>query len=276
MAPIRALRSPARGSSRGRPVGRTAGKLVVPPQQGVPAENRRNWALVAALLAALATVVASIGGLFYNAQTIRQSTVQAQQADRAQASERFSRSVEQLGSTSEPVRIGALYAFGGLMRDSPRDQLSIVEILSSFVRLEADGRRLGQGLANDPPADVLAALRVLDSQPRPRSELTSNGDVVRWPSMMLSGVGLRNVNLSGTSLREADLEYAHFVHVEMLEIDLSGSNLRSTTWVRPSLVAATLASADLTFANLYRGGTHSSEPGGRSPGLHRPRRDGAR
>jgi len=210
--------------------------------------------LLAAFVAAVATLIASIGGLFYNAQTVRQATVQAELADRAQAAERFSRSVEQLGSASAPVRTGAVYSFGALMRDSPKDQLSIVEILSGFVRMQARQQgRLGQGDDGRAPSDVLAALTVLDTQPRPRRQVTARGSVLTWPSMMLSRVELRRVSLRETSMREADLELAHFTDVDFFETDLSGTNLRSTSWVNPSLTGATLVGADLTYANLFRG-----------------------
>ena len=209
---------------------------------------------MAAFLAAVATVIASIGGLFYNAQTVRQATAQAQLADRAQAAERFSRSVEQLGSASEPVRIGAVYAFGALMRDSSEDRFSIVEILSDFVRMRARQEgRLGEGRDRRAPADVLAALGVLDAQPRPRRQVTASGAVLTWPSMMLTRIELRRVSLRETSMREADLELAHFSDVDFFSTDLTGSDLRSTSWVNPSLTAAILVGADLTSANLYKG-----------------------
>lgn len=215
--------------------------------------SRPNWALIAGLLAAIATLVASLGGLYYNAQTVRQATVQAQLTDRAQASERFSRSIEQLGSTSEPIRTGAIYTFGGLMRDSPTDQQAIVEILSSYIRSNATSGRISRADAPDAPADVLAALAVLDGQPRPRRHVLPNGSVVEWPSMRLSRIELRRVWLREISIREADFENAHFTDVDFFETDLSGSNLRSTSWGRASLTAATLKDADLSYASLPRG-----------------------
>jgi hypothetical protein len=99
------------------------------------------------VIAAIATLLASLGGLWFSGQSSRQATDQARQATEqsrqaqgAQASERFSRSVEQLGSAIITVRIGAVYSFARLMRDSNDDQQAIGEILSSFVRLQMEAQ----------------------------------------------------------------------------------------------------------------------------------------
>lgn len=186
------------------------------------------------MLGAAATFLASLGGLYFSAQTARQ-------AAQAQASERFSRSVEQLGSESIAVRVGAVYAFGHLMRDSREDQQAIVEILSSFIHLQAEQQPPPPKKETRPaPVDILAALRVLDEQPRPLA-LTSGGTgptVER--SMFLDGVDLSGLELAGISMRSAD----------MSGMKLTGANLRVTNLSDSLMYSADLSGADLSSADL--------------------------
>jgi hypothetical protein len=48
--------------------------------------------------------------------------------------ERFSKSVEQLGSNDISVRIGGIYALERIAKDSPKDHWTIMEVLTAFVR----------------------------------------------------------------------------------------------------------------------------------------------
>ena len=95
----------------------------------------------------------------------------------------------------------------------------------AFIRLKAQSGPLGRGGSSTPLGDVDAALRVLDSQPRPRRQLTPEGTTVEWPSMMLSDVPIRRVDLFGVSLRDADFAHSTFDNVLLSESDLSGANL---------------------------------------------------
>src|SRR4051812_10346009 len=53
---------------------------------------------------------------------------------RGQATERFTRAVDQLGSDKLDVRLGGIYALEQLAFDSEREHESIMEILSAYVR----------------------------------------------------------------------------------------------------------------------------------------------
>lgn len=232
-------------------------------------------AVIAAVATAIATLIASIGALYYNGQASQQATEQAHQATEqaqrqfqqaqaaqrqvrvaqrqvrvAQTSERFSRSVEQLGSKTPAVRIGAAYSFGRLMRDSRLDQQVITRILSSFIRAQA---RQARAVPNGQkyrltPLDILAALTVLDAQPRPRSHTSPDGTDVTWPSMYLYGVDLRRFALKFAFMREASLRAAM----------LSGANLHGTRLDGADLRGAHLDGADLTHANLTGAKLHGA------------------
>lgn len=182
-----------------------------------------------------------------SAQTARQSTAQSHQAEAAQTTERLSRSVEQLGSDAIAVRIGAVYAFARLMRDAPSDQQAIVEILSSFIRVQAaqappppKGRTL-----RSPPPDLLAAFRVLDDQPTPSSRRNADGTTTTWPSMLLSRVDLHSFDMTSVALRGADLSFANMSDTQWVGAKLNNANLAFARLDR-----AELGGADLTGAHL--------------------------
>lgn len=218
-----------------------------PANTGPERSHTPRWAAGAAVLGALATLVAALGGLYFNAQATRQATV-------GQTSERFSRSLDQLASQDRAVRTGAIYAFGGLMRDSPDDRQAIVEILSSYIKDK--GHELPKPGQNqhyaEPPADLLAAIKVLDQQPQPRVHVAADGTRTTWPSMHLQGVELFHLALSGVSMRQADLRYSMLAISDLDGADLSGSNLEGATLGDAVLADARLTGANLRGADLFR------------------------
>ncbi|MFM7790796.1 MAG: pentapeptide repeat-containing protein, partial [Microcystis panniformis] len=48
--------------------------------------------------------------------------------------ERFSKAVEQIGNTKEEVVIGGIYSLERIAKDSPKDQWTIMEVLTSYIR----------------------------------------------------------------------------------------------------------------------------------------------
>jgi uncharacterized protein YjbI with pentapeptide repeats len=206
------------------------------------------WPIRAAVIGATAALLATLGGLYFSGQAVRQSTEQARQTQVAQASERFSRSVEQLGADTVAMRIGGVYSFARLMRDSQTDQEAIVEILSAFVRIQATQAKHPhqRGPRQPAPPDLLAALKVLRGQPQP-PPLTQVGVL---PSMLLeevdfSGFDLTSVNLDGAVLLHANLSWTAMAGASLVEVDLRSSNL-----VQVNLIGAKLSSADLRQAHL--------------------------
>jgi hypothetical protein len=264
------------------------------PRQSSDSSSHNQWTtltvVITAGITAVTALIATGAGMYFNADASKQATQQAdQQARQAQAaqrqvqaaqtqervtqtSERFSRSVEQLGSHSIAVRIGAVYSFGRLMRDSTDDQQAIVEILSSFIRLRApqvDAVQKNQKTRVIPP-DMLAALTVLDAQPLPRTHTSPDGTRAKWPSMHLDGVNLAwfdfhgiamsganlsganlsGANLSGANLNHAELISARLLHAELISARLLHANLFGADLTHAYLFDANLTGADLTDANL--------------------------
>jgi uncharacterized protein YjbI with pentapeptide repeats len=211
------------------------------------------WATRAAVIAAVATLLASVGGLVFSGLSTRAATEQSRQVQTAQASERFSRSVEQLGSSSMTVRIGAVYSFGRLIRDSDADQQTIDQVLSSFVRIQTAAARsaaIREGQENPvPPADLLAAFTVLDQQKDP-SDSTSDARAPMWHSMLLHDVDLSSFNLMKVEMRKSDLSFAHLAGAYLSSAKLNGADLSSADLTGAHLDSADLSSAHLNLANL--------------------------
>lgn len=207
------------------------------------------------MIAAVATLLATIGALYYNAQSSRQATEQANQAQVAQASERFSRSVEQLGSSSVTVRIGAVYSFGRLMRDSNGDQRAIIEILSSFIRLRAAQTPGKRNPGAPTPTDIDAALVVLAHQPKPKvpgllQDVNFSG--LHLAGADLSGANLKSADLAGANLAGADLPGADLTDATLTGVDLTGVDLTDANLTGDDLTSANLTDATLTSVYLTR------------------------
>nr|WP_202867935.1 hypothetical protein [Kribbella pittospori] len=131
-------------------------------------------------------------------RTARQSTAQSCQAEAAQTSERFSRSVEQLGSDAIAVRIGAVCAFANLMRDGaarPAGDRGNSQRLHPVPGCAgtAEGRN-----SSTVAGRLVAAFRVLDDQLTPRSRENADGTTKTWPSMLLSRADLHGFDLLRT------------------------------------------------------------------------------
>ncbi|MFE5191612.1 hypothetical protein [Streptomyces sp. NPDC056628] len=68
-----------------------------------------------------------------------------------QVTDRYSAAVANLGADSMDVRLGGIYALQRIMEDSPRDQPSMVAVLSTYVRNHAKKR---DGAVTKPGTDV--------------------------------------------------------------------------------------------------------------------------
>ncbi|MFD8534145.1 pentapeptide repeat-containing protein [Streptosporangium canum] len=185
----------------------------------VEAVNSARHTLVQAVtgLVVIGGVVFTALGLWYTAQTLN-TTQQGQITDR------YTKAIEQLGSTKSDVRLGGIYALQRLTTDSTRDRDSIRNVLSAFVR-NHDGCALQPGEKTPPercsdagedngsyvrlPADVVAALTIAPTL----AAFAESGDVIdradfsfsRFPKADLIGAKLRGADLRGANLSGADL-----------------------------------------------------------------------
>ncbi len=208
--------------------------------------SRRNFILelIRLIIASLSTSATIFGGsiLFLNFS----------QGENRLITERFTRSIEQLGNKEETIRIGGIYALERIANDSPRDGWTIMEVLSSFVRGKQSIK--GQGLDGLPTirTDSQAALTVIN---RRQTDLES---VSQYLDLSLSnlteanlvGANLDRAKLSNSALIKADLRGASLNLANLSHANLHGANLTKVQLERANLIQADLSNTNLSSANL--------------------------
>ena len=202
--------------------------------------------------------VAAVAALAFTGQQARQSADairdQLRIAEEGQATERFSRAVSQLGDGSPDVRIGGIYGLERMMRDSPADQQSIVEILCAFIRSHRPLRRPGEQEPPLPP-DVQAGLTVIarrdarndDRRPDLSKTELAGADLGR---ASLDGAILEGANLAGAQLGSATLRGANLLGVDLQGVDAQGAHLQGANLTNAKLGGANLIFVELPDADL--------------------------
>jgi Pentapeptide repeats (8 copies) len=177
----------------------------------------------------------------------RDQAIQDRQLTRqGQASERFTRAIDQLSSSRMETRIGGIYALDQIAEQSPEaNTVPVGEVLLAWLN--------GRPRPNPPPdtavrehaPDIQAALSVLTE--RRYVSIVAN-------RLNLRGLGLGGADLFGAHLAGANLFGAHLFGAHLFGAHLFGANLRD---------------ADLGDANL-RGGPGRREPARRGLGRRGP------
>jgi hypothetical protein len=186
------------------------------------------------------------------------------QADRqGQVTDRYTRAIDQLGQASAELRVGGIYALERIARDSVTDRLTIMEVLTTFIRLHAP---LTPGTEERrPPPDLAARLAAARSMPQPppmrdrappiQAAITVLG---RMPSAgekrsrgWLARVDLVNCDFGHSDLADADLHYSDLSQSFLVGADLRRADLTGVWLVRAWLAGARLHQADLRSAVLW-------------------------
>jgi hypothetical protein len=164
--------------------------------------------------------------------------------------------MEEVTKPNLEVRIGSIYALERIAQDSDRDRVQIMEIVCSYIH-QNSGREnvpsppaepsrnewiqwMGSG-PKHPRVDVVTALKVISR----RTENHRHHEMQKGYQLDLARVRLRklylmNLNLSGADLRGARLDGA----------DLAGAQLQRANLKYASLQGANLSEAHLQGANL--------------------------
>jgi Pentapeptide repeats (8 copies) len=188
--------------------------------------------------------------------TQKQALAAQELTRQGQASERFTRAIDQLGSKDRgEVQIGGIYGLEQIAQQAPDNRLAVTEVLVAYLH-----RRVR--LAKPPPdvssfealhiraPDVHAVLTVLG-----RRQIAPNDPELDLRELDLRGAGLRGANLSrallsGTFLHGADLHGAHLHDADLRSAHLNGANLGSAHLNGASLNGADLRGAHFDDANL--------------------------
>jgi uncharacterized protein YjbI with pentapeptide repeats len=228
-----------------------------------------------AVLATLAGLIAVVGAIF---------TGLSYRLNRAgQITERFTRAVDQLGSSERDVRLGGIYTLERIAGDSEADHPQVVEVLTAYVREHAPWpQRHPAGTSAAPRPDALGvsieAVRALEriatgshsgadpvgtaetpgeNEGEPHTDVQAAISVLgrRNTSRDKKGAQLRlsDVDLRGVSMRAGRFEQARLRRANLDGAHLEGAHLEGAKLDDAQLVGADLGSdreLDLPSANL--------------------------
>jgi uncharacterized protein YjbI with pentapeptide repeats len=177
------------------------------------------------------------------ARDTNQATIDAAHADvrrsldatrDGQIADRYTKAIEQLGSSTVDVTIGGIYALERIAHDSPEDHPTVMEVLAACIREHSDEPLPGRAPVADATQrvtrpDIQAAVTVIGRRDTTRD---------RRP------INLRRVNLSHADLPQADLSGADLTDADLTRADLKGITLKGAKLMGAHLEDANLAPAE--------------------------------
>jgi uncharacterized protein YjbI with pentapeptide repeats len=238
-------------------------------------KDSRTFAIevVKTIISALGLIATLSAGivLFLN---YRNSQAEMQLTQQRLITERFSKAVEQIGSGKEEVVIGGIYSLERIAKDSPKDQWTIMEVLTSYIRknspipsniqqLEPEERQKALEKLPSVSIPVQAALTVIGRRKVENDQagdnLAETTDFNKIKILDLSQTNLREANLILANLNGANLNGANLIGANLIGANLNGANLIGANLYRANLDGAELNRAYLFGANLYGANLYGAE-----------------
>lgn len=205
---------------------------------------------VATIVSVLATATVAILG-FRNVRDTNKATLDTTRD--GQLADRYSKAIEQLGSTTVDVTIGGIYALEGVARDSPLYHPTVMEVLAACIREHSRERWPepdpdGTTRERSTRPDIQTALAVIGRRDVKRDTRRIDLSYADLTGAHLTG-DLRGADLTGANLTGADLG-ANLTGADLTNAVLTGADLRGTDLTRAVLSGAHLDHARLPGANL--------------------------
>jgi Pentapeptide repeats (8 copies) len=254
-------------------------------------DNARSRLLTlgAGVLAAAALLFTALNFnlLRRNSEQLRLNSEQADQwqrrnyelTEQGQVTDRYTKAIEQLGSKELDVRIGGIYALERIAHDSMRDQPTVMDVLTAFIRERSleqwplpdpDGQKRTRRTRQDfhavfipehsheasPPPDPPGREGKGWTRPDVQAAFTVVGrrdlddDIIQDGRVDLAGALLPGANLFGACFSGALLFGVDLSGARLLHVDLSGAELSAADLSRALLLDVDLRRADLTGAQL--------------------------
>ncbi|WP_427162948.1 pentapeptide repeat-containing protein [Aliinostoc sp. HNIBRCY26] len=188
-------------------------------------------------------------------------------------SERLMSAIAQIGHEKIATRTSAIYVLEKIAQDFPQEHWTIMEILTAFVRENADLEAENHKEENTATSliqpknpeedqleefpklrrDIQAALTVIGRRNSQQDDANKKLDL-RFTDLKradLLGTDLQRVDLRGADLRGADLHSCNLSDANLENAKLSGCFLYEANLVRANLQSANLQGANLNRADLY-------------------------
>jgi uncharacterized protein YjbI with pentapeptide repeats len=211
------------------------GRLEVTDARTRLRHDLRNGALQ--LLTVLAVLVGAGLGFQQLAEDRDQARQDRQLTRQGQASERFTRAIDQLGSSRVETRIGGIYGLNQIAEQSPEENaMPVGEVLLAWLNGRPRPDTLPETSLREHAPDVQAALSVLTGQ--------------RYSSIVPYRLELHGLGLRAADLKDADLRGANLGDADLRDADLGGANLVGANLIDADLRDVTLDGANLGFAGL--------------------------
>ena len=171
-------------------------------------------------------------------------------ARRGQITERFTQAIDQLGSESLEIRLGAIYSLERTAREDRDYHWPIMEVLTTYVRTHAGLNPNREQEVDEPPLepDVQAILTIIGRRSIYHGDVEFGAIDLREAN--LRRADLKEANFQGANLRRANLRGANFQGANFQRADLVVSNLQGADLRRADLKEANLKTANLRGANL--------------------------
>jgi uncharacterized protein YjbI with pentapeptide repeats len=203
------------------------------------------------------TLIQALGGALV-LLTAAAALLQVRATRQGQVTDRFTKSVEQLGSTDTDVRLGGIYALHQIAV-LPDFRRPIAEIYAAYLRTHASvdarkraGVNVPDLIAAPVASDLDAVLRLLIAR-----DFWAETDTARLnlsylviPNAVLANARLPGCILRGANLTAAQLDGTDLTRSDISDADLSYASLRSATCVNVDLTRTTLTGADLSGATF--------------------------
>lgn len=228
----------------------------------------------------LATILggaAFLVGGFFTWQNIKVAQTSLEVSREGQITDRFSKAIEQLGAVDKDgkktmeVRLGGIYALEGIANESKELHWPIMEVLCTYVRVNAPLKPEEPAQRNQPAttparpaeirpsADIQAVLTVLGRRDQKTEKVDQHLDLdetdiagAYLPRTDLARTYLFRANLSGANITGAHLKWADLSGAYLVRAGLSGADLDGAHLNGSDLTGAELSGTNLSGADLYR------------------------
>jgi Pentapeptide repeats (8 copies) len=207
------------------------------------------------------TALQAIAGLAVLAGAVlafQQLTADRQQATatqrltlQGQASERFTRAVDQLASDRPEARLGGIYGLEQIAQQAPDNRLAVAEVLVAYLRDNSEAPPKSSTPRLEPTSQPVKPLRIRAAHVQAAlTVLVHRTRLDADPQL-----NLRDLDLSGADISEQAFPESSRMGAKPAELrgaDLRGTDLRGATFRGVYLWWADLRGADLRGANLRR------------------------